>query len=72
METLQGAAQFPADIAVTEPIRTLPGNNDKVRGEKEAFIVAIEFPDQPLETVSYDRIADLAAHGYPQSNGGNG
>ena len=35
-------------------------------------MLPVKFPDQPLESISRYCVADLAAHGYPYSYGGNG
>ena len=71
LKALQRPAQFPANFTESQAGSALPGNYGVVRRAKETFVVPVKLPDQPLEAVSGDCIAYLAAHGYSYSYGGN-
>ena len=72
MKTVQSPAQFHADVAEYEAGSALTGYYGIIRRTEQAFMVPVKFPDQPLESISRYCVADLAAHGYSYSYGGNG
>jgi len=64
LKSLEGAGQVPAYVEVSQAGCTLPGNDAVIGLGEQTFIVPIKFPDKPLEAVSRNGVADLAAYGY--------
>jgi hypothetical protein len=64
LNSLEGAAQVPAYIEVTQAGCPLPGNDAVVSRGEQTFIVPVKFPDKPFEAISRNCVPDLAAYGY--------
>jgi hypothetical protein len=60
---LQSPAQFMDYAAEFQPGCSLFGNYVVIPWQKQTLILPIKLPDKPLQAISRDRIADLAADG---------